>query len=278
MESGTGDPPRGRWYPPTVSGAPNLPRNQSLKRALAVVRAMSASPTGLSATELARQVGLPRQTVGRLLTTLADEEWARRSPDGFRWVLGEGLAQIARAANPHRRLVADSQRPLAILAKDTGLSATLAVHESATRVDVITQVDPPDLLAVVDWIGRDVPPHASAGAKVAMSGLSDLELQAEVRSLDMRRLTPHTIVDREVLIREVRKARRSGLATTLDEIQEGLSGLAVLVPSKGATPLTVAVYGPSARLRPIRSEAIASCRRCAEEVAAIADRTSEARP
>jgi IclR family acetate operon transcriptional repressor len=73
---------------------PGAGRNQSLARAFRVLDCLARSPNGASVAGIARETGLARATVTRLLASLADEEAVRR--DGGAWRLGPRIATLAR--------------------------------------------------------------------------------------------------------------------------------------------------------------------------------------
>jgi DNA-binding IclR family transcriptional regulator len=62
-------------------------------------------------------------------------------------------------------------------------------------------------------------------------------------------LTPATITQPDALRRELARVRRRGYATTIDELEEGLSGVSTGVCAAGGSLLAVVnVTGPTQRL------------------------------
>ena len=74
-----------------MSHAPGLQRNQSLLRAVDLLRALGERPEGTTVSELARAAGLAIPTARRLVATLADAGLAEQLPTDGRWVLGREL-------------------------------------------------------------------------------------------------------------------------------------------------------------------------------------------
>src|SRR4051812_27672541 len=103
--------------------APGLPRNQSLRRAVDLLRALAERPEGASAAALSRATGLPPATVSRLLATLADVDLVERPAGADGWLLGHEAVRLGRAANPFRGLAREVQPLLEALAEETGESA-----------------------------------------------------------------------------------------------------------------------------------------------------------
>ncbi len=209
------------------------------------------------------KVRLPRSTVSRLLATLSDAALVEQMPDG-RWVLGLELVRLARAADPYRRVVELGRPVVAELAAQTGESATLGAGRRPGEGEVLVQVDAPSLIGATNWIGRSFPAHASAGEKLALARLDEEELAQWLARHPLERLTARTICDPERLRAELRRVRRLGYAETIDELEQGLTGIAV--PVRGPDPNTamaLVVSGPSPRFPPQRRRELATLMRSA---------------
>jgi DNA-binding IclR family transcriptional regulator len=223
-----------------------------------VLRAVGSTPEGSTAAELAAEAGLPRPTVSRLLATLSDAELVEQVPGG-RWVLGSELVRLAGAADPYRRLVELARPVVAELAERTGESATFGAGRRPGEGVVLAQVDAPSLLGATNWVGRSFPAHASGGGKCALARLDDGALERWLATHPLDRLTPRTITDPQRLRAELRRVRKLGYAETVDELEEGLTGIAVPVAGPDATiAIALTVSGPSPRFPSGRRRELAS--------------------
>jgi DNA-binding IclR family transcriptional regulator len=232
--------------PDAPSYAPGVERNLSLGKAVAVLRALAASsPEGSTAMQVARSTRLPRATAGRLLASLSDEGLVESAAPGT-WVLGHELIRLGKAADSYRRLRELAWPAVAGLSHETGESAMLGVMTN-DRSEVILQIDPPRLVTATSWVGRHLGLHASAGGKLLLASLRPAELRAWLAGRELPRYTSQTITDPDALAAALQRVRRRGYAETLDELEEGLSGIAV--PVRESEPaLALGVSGPSARL------------------------------
>ena len=79
----------------------------------------------------------------------------------------------------------------------------------------VDQADPPGPPSP-DWNGRQIPLHATSSGKVFLAWMPEDE-RAAVLPAVLERYTPHTIVDRAELDRELERVRRDGYATCLGE-------------------------------------------------------------
>ncbi|MGZ8716513.1 MAG: IclR family transcriptional regulator, partial [Gaiellaceae bacterium] len=105
------------------------------------------------------------------------------------------------------------------------------------------------IVGVANWVGRRVPLHVSANGKVFLAHGAPL-----IGALDA--LTPRSIVDPDKLDAELARVRGRGYATSIDELEHGLSALAAPVfGPAGDAFAALSISGPTARLT---SERIAS--------------------
>jgi IclR family transcriptional regulator, acetate operon repressor len=222
------------------------PRTQSLSRAVIVLRAIAARPAS-SASELARASGLPRSTVGRTLRTLADAGMVEEQGGG--WVIGRELVRIAQAADPDRRLLDPARPALERLRDVTGESALLAVPQGRPGLRIVLQVDPSRHVGVANWVGIDVPLHASAAGKLVLAELEESELNAWLARTKLVAFTSATITSETELRAELGRTRRRGFAELADELEDGHASLAVpLRDVDGALLALIGISGPTFRL------------------------------
>lgn len=224
-----------------------MPRTKSLRRAALLLRAVAEHPHGESASQLARTTGIPRSTVARTLGTLAELGFVEESDGG--WVLGYELVRLGRAADPHGRLVETAYPTLARLRDDAEESALLAVPWGRPGMEILLQVDAERHVGVANWVGADVPLHASSAGKLVLSELADHELDAWLRTATLDAYTERTIDDPQALRLELARVRRQGWAELVDELEDGLASVSVPVRrSDGQLAGVIGVSGPTSRL------------------------------
>ena len=251
-----------------TSNAPGLQRNQSLQRAVAILRALAVQREGATATELARASGLPVPTVRRLVATLADAGLAERVPGGARWVLGHELIRLGRAADPHVATIGRARPFLEQLADASGETTILGASRLPYGVDVICQVDAPRMVGIASWMGRAFGLHASAGARLAFASVADEDVRAILGPGPFFAYTPSTITDLEGFLAEIRAVRETRVAVSVDELELGLTTVAV--PIGDAGPFAVGISGPTFRLGAARRDEFVPLLRAAAEAIALA--------
>lgn len=224
-----------------------IPRTQSLGRAIQLLRTIAERPSGTSASELARTTGLPRSTVTRSLRTLSDFGFVEEGAGG--WVLGRELVRLARSSDPHRHLVESAYPAVERLRDATGESASLAVPRPPAGMEIVLQLDPERHVGVANWVGIDVPLHASSAGKIVLAELEPEVLVARFGRGALPAFTERTITDVRVLAAELERIRKQGWAEIDGELEEGLAAISAPVrAADGSLAAVVGASGPTFRL------------------------------
>ncbi|MGX5771775.1 IclR family transcriptional regulator [Microbacterium trichothecenolyticum] len=197
----------------------------SVDRALDVIARLSASPQSPSA--LARELGVHRSTVLRLLQTLELRGFARRETSG-RWVTGFELISIGQ-----RSLNAISIREVArphLQRLSTTVGHTLHLAERIdTDVIYIDKVDGGGHVEMRSRVGAKAQLHTAAVAKALIAFAPEGTRALAMSKLEYERYTPTTITSDEQLSREYELIRRRGWAIDDGEHEDWLNCIAVPV-------------------------------------------------
>lgn len=252
--------------------------NQSVQKAITLLRATAASTDGASVSALARAAGLPRATALRLIQTMESEGFLLRVPQADRVLLGPELLRLARRVDTATLLHEVARGRLSELAGAVRETVTLSVMAPDGGLDLVEQVDGPHHLIPRSWLGRRFPLHASSSGKLLLATYDDQRLERFLRD-PLPALTPHTITTRRALRQELEQIRAEGHATTVDELEEGLAGVSVgIFGEPGALVGAINVSGLSQRLDAgARRRAVEHVRDVADDIeAALQERRSGA--
>ena len=215
---------------------------QAVDRAALLVSTVVHADVPLSFADLQETSGLAKSTTSRMLTALERTELLERNEAGS-YVAGPLFWLYATRHDPWDELVRLAQPTLEHVGASTGETVNLSVARG-DRVVQVAQVDSTYLLGTRDWTEVDVPAHTSALGKVLLAyGVIDLPAG------ELEQLTPHTVTDRDQLAQQFTQVARRGYASTVDELEIGLTGLGVPVRgSQGEVIAALGVSGPSPRL------------------------------
>jgi DNA-binding IclR family transcriptional regulator len=215
---------------------------QAVDRAAALVDLVVRADEPLSFTELSDETGLARSTTSRLLAALERTELVERDASGG-YVAGPLFALHAALHDPWPQIARLARPILETVGEQTGETVHLGVRRGEDVVH-IAQVESTFLLSARDWNQVDVPAHCSSLGKVLYA--FDV---LPVPSGRLERRTPRTITTREALTTELSTIRRQRYATTVDELETGLTGIAAPVEGRDGVFAALGVSGPTARLQ-----------------------------
>ena len=217
---------------------------QSIERAFALLRALATAPYGV--TELAEQVDLPKSTVARLLSALETEGAVTQDEMGGEYRLGDGLLDIAGAAQPGRNLVATVRPFLLELSEEMGEAAGLGIMQERN----IYYLDHAELEADVmvrDWTGEALPMHSVPSGMAILAHLPADELDAYLAE-PAEAVTPNTLVDRDAICERLDAVRNLGYAWGYEEGVDGINSLAApILAANGEVIAAIHVHGPAFR-------------------------------
>lgn len=211
----------------------------ALRRALRVLEAVAEAGDGVTAKALARRLELPLPTCYRVLGALVEEGYLIRLHAASGYGLGYRVVGLYRGLTDPIVPPPGARELLAGLHTRVGAATVLAVLRADDVVVAHTETCPahPGPGAVP---GDRLPAHASAPGKALLAGLEPGRL-AELTGGGLAPLTPHTLIDRRSLDRELLRVRSAGVAVEVEEHARGRAGLAVTVPAGGAGPVALAV-------------------------------------
>ncbi|HEX4106962.1 MAG TPA: IclR family transcriptional regulator [Solirubrobacteraceae bacterium] len=195
----------------------------------------SKEPVAL--TDLASAAGLPKSTASRLVSALERRGLIEQDGERGRLRPGPAILRVAERGMLERNMVELSRPALDALAAASGETINLAVP-GPDGVEHIAQVDSRHFLGAGQWLGRSVGYEHSANGKVfAAFG------RAPTAAAGAPRTGQH------------RAIRRDGIATSIDELELGLSAMAAPVRgARGEVIAALSISGPTLRMTPSRIE------------------------
>lgn len=240
---------------------------RSVRTALRVLEAVSTrQPVGL--TDLTRHLGLPKTTVHRGLTSLAEAGWVENDPaDGTRWIVGTKAFIVGSTVGNRGGLRARALPSMGALASDVGETIHLMIRDGR-HVVLIERIDSPHPVRAFAALGARAPLHASSNGKAILAYLTEEEARAYAQ-LDLKALTPRTIVEPAKLFDELALIRKRGYAVADEELQEGVVSVAAPIFDAAAHPVAaLSISAPKSRLpKAARSEHGRRVRKAADEIA-----------
>lgn len=243
---------------------------QVISRAAQILRALDGESDGLSLSQLAERVDLPRSTVHRLTTALAGEGLvAAASPTG-RVRLGPELVRLAVGA---RRDIRDELRPfMEQLFERLDETVDCAVLDG-DHLRFVDQIAAPHRLRAVSSVGAVFPLHCTANGKAILAALPP-EAVREVLPARLERFTENTITRLADLARELETIRETGIAFDREEHTHGICAGGIAMRDAFGTLAALSVPMPAQRFRGREKEVARELTAALDQITSIGYKTS----
>lgn len=214
---------------------------QTVQKALNLLEALVKSGQPRRLTELARQLGLTKPNVYRLLSTLSvlgyvkkDPATSLYSPTLKLWEMGSLLVRDV-------DLVAIAGPRIRRLCEETRESVQLAVFDSGFVV-YVDKVDSQQPLKAMTTIGSRVPATVTSTGKALLGWLPSTALDQAMAHV--KRYTPLTLMKRRDVEQDLEETRARGYSVNRGEFREGVAGIAAPIRDRsGAVVAAVSVWG-----------------------------------
>lgn len=214
---------------------------QTVQKALNLLEALIRSGQPRRLTELARQLGLTKPNVYRLLSTLSTLGYVKKdpatslySPTLKMWEMGSLLVRdvdLVSVAGPRLRR----------LAEETHESVQLAVFDAGFTV-YVDKVDSAQPLKAITSIGSRVPATVTSTGKALLAWLPSESLDLAFQHV--KRYTPLTLTRRKDIERDLEDTRARGYSINRGEFRVGVAGIAAPVRDRTSTVIaSIGVWG-----------------------------------
>lgn len=204
--------------------------------------------------EISNATNIPKSSLYALLKTLTDRNWVRRDATGTLYSVGlrsliTGVVYldgdpVLRAVKPWlEKLNEELDETLHLGRLDEADIVYLATKESS------------QYLRAVNRVGRRLPASATSLGKAVLAHHPSDELHLHLKN-PLARVTENTIIDPEVLVKQLEIIRERGYAIDMEESTAGLTcfGFALRLQSPPVDAISCSI--PLARLNPKREKAI----------------------
>ena len=245
-------------------------KGSGLLRGLAVIEAVSASPSPSRHTDLMSRLGLPKATVYRLCRQLVDEGMLQYDLDGGRLLPGPRLMKVARGALAVSGDLNLTHAILTALSVEIGETCNLVVP-NGTEMSYIDRVEVDSPLGIRFSVGSRNPIHCVPSGKLFLSSLDARRRRRLIRHLPLDRYTPRTITDPVALQTELEQVQSAGFATDVEEFVAGMLGVGVRIPLTDKRLFAaIGMHAPVSRIGLDEAiECVPAMRRAAAELAEL---------
>jgi DNA-binding IclR family transcriptional regulator len=210
---------------------PGFKRVPAIDKCFAILELLAQSKEPMGISDISGKLDLNKSTVFNIGHTLTDLHVLENQTDG-KFVFGTRLYILANMAGKRSKLIQTAHPYLETVNEKTKLSAFLGLR-SDRRAILIDKVDSAYGIKVSSEIGMQMPILAGAGIKAMLSQLSDKEIDEILARTELKRYTPHSIIDKAVYKEEILEVRKEGIAYDREEYIEGMVAFAIPVKTSG---------------------------------------------
>jgi DNA-binding IclR family transcriptional regulator len=197
---------------------------QSLRRALALLRLISAHPfEGMRLGEVIREAGLTRSTTHRLLSCLVEESFVERDPVTQNYRLGVEAMHIGFAAMREAPLISRLQPVMNRLARLTGDTLFLVVRQGDFSLCLHREEGHFPVKVFTTDVGERRLLGLGAGGLALMAELPDAEIAAVFDRNALEYGKAHFTLP--LMMKAVTRTRAKGYAEIVDTVTAGVSGV-----------------------------------------------------
>lgn len=221
--------------------------NAAAVRAFRVLETLAEANRPLALAELVEALGLPKQTVHRILGQLTDAWLVTRGANDRLYECSPRVRSLAVNVLMHAGPAAARHALLEELVGKIGEACNLTML-SGNDIVYVDRVESRSPWRSQLKPGSHVPLHCSASGKMLLSFLPKERRERMIETLPLRAYSNHTITDRDALRKELATTRRRMLAINDQEHFPGLVAIAVPVMlARDRACAAIAVQAPVAR-------------------------------
>ncbi len=211
-----------------------------------VLMLLAQGPDSAGVSEVARELGLSKAVVHRILQSLVSRSLVAVNPETREYRLGPAALALGARASRDVDLRRVARPVLRQLRDDTNETTTLSVLVDDSRI-YLDQIESRQEVKMTVELGRPHPLHAGASSRVILAFLP-LQRIARIVNSDLPALASNTITNRYVLRRELAEVRQRGYATSHSERQPGAASVAApLFNADSEVVGSLSVCGPESR-------------------------------
>jgi DNA-binding IclR family transcriptional regulator len=215
----------------------------SLERGMAIMESVARSKIGLTLSQVARSLHLPKSSAHSLLLTLQRLGYLYRNEATHRYRCDLKLVRIANLVLGGYALRGNAKPIISRLMEDTKFTVHMAVR-SDTEVVLAEKSAPYESPHLATWVGKRLDFHCTSLGKCLLAFLPGSEIDRIVRERGLLRHNENTIASVSRLKAELAKVRNQGFAVDDEEEELGVRCVgAPVFDSEGEVVAAISISG-----------------------------------
>ncbi len=221
---------------------------KSALRVLDIFELLAHHPDGMSLSEIAAALAIPKSSAHGLLATLLSRGYLRPGRQERTYRLGTRLFELGSSYMAGADLLSEGQEVVRETARACDETVHLAILDG-NEVLYVAKEEGTNTIRMVSAVGRRFPAYGTGVGKMLLSALTPAELnELYPPDTNLAPITPHTITDPSAFRQELAITRARGYATDFEESTPGLCCIAAPVFDAGGDVVAaISVSVPTVR-------------------------------
>ena len=200
----------------------------SLLKSVFVLRCFTLKEPELGLADITRKAGMPKTTVHRILSTLAEAGLMERSVKTGRYRIGPGLYALGSLYLHTTDIISAAEPVVKALNELAGENMNLSIFNKGNVVFIMKE-EAMYAFRFDRHIGSILPAYASSMGKAFLSELTEAELDSIYPSEKLQPITGKTITTKTQLKLELEQIRKTGISFDREEYTIGIAGFGAVI-------------------------------------------------
>ncbi|MCM3714429.1 IclR family transcriptional regulator [Halalkalibacter oceani] len=219
----------------------------SIKKALEILNLFNLETRELTVTQISNLLHIPQSSVYRYIRILKENRYVFETERNS-YKIGFKLLELGNLARIDNEIISIANPIMKQLTDETKETSVLVIHSGLNAVCLEDVTSSHHLIKVSSVSGKVIPLFAGASSKAILAYMGSETINKLYKHGFIKKFTPHTIVDKEELIKEMKKVRENGYAVSDSELDEGVYTYAVPIFSSGNIFGSLSLAGPKERI------------------------------
>lgn len=219
---------------------------QSVETALSILD-LFIDHEELAASDVAKLLDMNRSKAFRFLVTLENCGYITRT-ENTKYRLSAKVSTLGQIAQSRQELIGLIHPHIANITEITGESTHVSIMKDSIHSAFIDKCVGSRWLTMDITIGHTQFAHASAGGKAMLAYETDQFVNSYLKTVTFQKYTDYSITDAKGLLTELDEIRRVGYSADREQIDIGLTCLAVPIMTSGRPIAAISISGPTTRI------------------------------
>ena len=220
-----------------------------LERTLDLLEYLKTCPSGVTLSDISRNLSVPKNTTYRMLNTLCARGYVLRNEAELSYKLTRRFATLVYASAQDGGLIAHALVPMRDLRNKVKETVVISILDQSGGI-VLEQVPSLHPFRFVCDPGTKQAIHCSASTKCILANLPKDEFEEYLKSVRFSRLTENTITTERGFRKELKLTKERGYGVDRAEALHGVHCVAAPIFNRQGYPVAaITVTGPDERFK-----------------------------